>query len=166
MSKVMLLEMVELRDTNPRRQYAWSLALITAQMAFPPWHTGPGLHRPGFGELEAHVWVWFTWVPCGTDSWQAAGAGHPQFRRCSETPRQVGCFQQEFLYTQYSAKVCLKVLWKIIWLLGPNGQACQGRAAAGAQGSLSLRRYAGYCTELWLVYSEWEIWLWVNPNLS
>lgn len=51
---------------------------------------------------------------------------------------------------KYFAKVCLKLLCKIIWLLGPNGQAHEAKKADWAQASFSLRRHTGYNTELLL----------------
>lgn len=134
-------------DTNP----GWSEPRASPSSG----HTPPSLLVSwpravcaGIWRALAHVWLWFPWVSCGIGSWQATEAGHPHCTRCSQTPWQMGCFQQEFHSAQYFAKVCPKVLWKIRWF--------QGKIAARAQASLSLRRCTGCSAERLLFHSGWE----------
>lgn len=123
MSKVTWLEIVDTRH-RPR------------QAACPepgPHHRADGSSscQPGPAACAgawrawAYAWVWFTWMPCDTDSWQAPEPGHPRYRRCSETPWARGMLPKEFHYTQHLPRYCLQGLWKITWLLRPNGCAHQ-----------------------------------------
>lgn len=105
----------------------------------------------GAGELWAQAWLWFTWV----SSWQATEAGHPRYKRCSEIPWQMQCFQQ-FHYTRHIAKVCPKELWKIILLLRKTAAWTQASPALGGTWAAALS---------WRCYVLDGKWTWGNPGL-
>lgn len=153
MSKVTWLEMVDTRH-RPR------------QAACPepgPHHRADGSSscQPGPAacarawRARAQAWVWFTWIPCDTDSWQPPEPGHPRYRRCSETPWARGMFSKEFHYTQPFAKVLPPRTLKNNLALEAKWPGTSGRQALGPRPVWGLRRWTGRSTRLLLSRAGW-----------
>lgn len=132
MSTVTQLEMVH-GGTNSGRRWAQNLAPITTQWLFLP--------RPGwaaqacFGEPRHMFGFWVHGcLPTQTQLSGHRGWASILQKALRNTSAKWGISNKNGntqYYTRYFAKVCLKGLGKLTWLLGPNGLAHQEVSSLG-----------------------------------